>query len=82
MAVGANGSPLRPAMMYNDGRAQVEAGQIRETGHQQATALGHRFNPSLALSKILWLRRHAPRHSQKLTVSFTPSISSSAIYRS
>ena len=59
--VDAVGQPLRPAMMYNDGRAQVEAEAVQLAGQAQAAALGYRFNASFAIAKILWLRQHEPQ---------------------
>lgn len=61
LPIAAGGQPLRPAMMYNDSRAQVEAEEIQAAGSDLAAALGYRFNASFALAKILWLRRHEPR---------------------
>ncbi|MBE7551689.1 MAG: hypothetical protein HS126_11520 [Anaerolineales bacterium] len=58
LPIDAKGKPLRPAMMYNDGRAQVEAEEVQAAGSELAAALGYRFNASFALAKILWLRRH------------------------
>jgi sugar (pentulose or hexulose) kinase len=60
LPIAAGGRPLRPALMYNDGRAQAEAEIVQAAGHRQASALGYRFNPSFALAKILWLRQHEP----------------------
>ena len=60
VAVDRNGTPLRPAIMYNDGRAQEEAVEVQRAGQEQAADLGYRFNPSFALSKILWVMRHEP----------------------
>ncbi len=58
LPVDAAGRPLRPALMYNDGRAQAEAEEVQAAGSELAAALGYRFNASFALAKILWLRRH------------------------
>lgn len=55
------GQPLRPALMYNDGRAQTEAETVQAAGRQQARRLGYRFSSSFALVKILWLRHHEPQ---------------------
>jgi xylulokinase len=60
LPVDAGGQPLHPALMYNDSRAQAEAEEVQSAGHIQARALGYQFNPSFALSKILWLRYHRP----------------------
>lgn len=58
LPIDANGKPLRPAMMYNDSRAQAEAEEVQVAGSELAAALGYRFNASFALAKILWLRHH------------------------
>ncbi len=60
LPVDSAGQPLRPALMYNDGRAQAEADAVQAAGQAQAAALGYRFSPSFALSKIFWLSRHEP----------------------
>jgi xylulokinase len=61
LPVDAAGQPLRPALMYNDSRAQDEAEAVQAAGGELAAALGYRFNASFALAKILWLNRHEPR---------------------
>jgi xylulokinase len=58
LPIDAKGKPLRPAMMYNDSRAQAEAEAVQAAGSKLAAALGYRFNASFALAKILWLRHH------------------------
>lgn len=58
LPIDAQGKPLRPAMMYNDSRAQAEAEEVQAAGSDLAAALGYRFNASFALAKILWLRHH------------------------
>ncbi len=60
LPVDPQGQPLRPALMYNDSRAQAEAKQVQTAGQAQAAALGYQFNASFALSKILWLCEHEP----------------------
>lgn len=61
LPVAASGEPLRPAIMYNDSRAQAEAEEVQTAGADLAAALGYRFNASFALAKILWLRRYEPQ---------------------
>ncbi len=53
----ARGTPLTPALMYDDGRAAAEARYAQETGADVWDALGFRIQPSWALAKILWLVR-------------------------
>jgi len=53
------GRSLRPALMYNDGRAQSEAEALTEAaGPAFCRRLGYRFGASYALAKIAWLRNH------------------------
>jgi sugar (pentulose or hexulose) kinase len=55
-----DGESLLPALMYNDARAGDEALEVQAAGAGLAARLGYRFNPSFALSKLLWLARHRP----------------------
>ncbi|SEG90821.1 Sugar (pentulose or hexulose) kinase [Actinacidiphila yanglinensis] len=53
----SRGTPLTPALMYDDGRAAAEAREAQETGAEVWDALGYRIQPSWALAKLLWLVR-------------------------
>src|SRR5919202_258933 len=53
----AGGSPLTPAFMYNDGRAEGEARLAQEAGEEVWNSLGYRMQRSFALPKLLWLLR-------------------------
>ena len=53
----ANGSPLTPALMYNDGRASEETRLAQEAGEEIWSALGYQMRSSFALPKLLWLLR-------------------------
>ncbi|MBT7307780.1 MAG: FGGY-family carbohydrate kinase [Gammaproteobacteria bacterium] len=50
------GTPLTPALMYNDQRAIQEAQLIREVAPPESGAHG----PSSSLAKLFWLLRHYP----------------------
>jgi D-ribulokinase len=63
--VGADLAPLRPGLMYNDGRAEREAATLNERGTATLARLGYRFNASFALPKILWLQEHEPDVMEK-----------------
>lgn len=52
--ISSDGTPLRPAIMYNDGRASREAQQCNEAAGVPM------FNASFALAKILWVRANEP----------------------
>jgi D-ribulokinase len=52
--------PLRPALMYNDGRAMKESSDLNEMSSIFAARMGRGFAPSFALPKMLWVRRREP----------------------
>lgn len=65
----ANDHPLRPALMYNDRRAEAETVEVNRAAQAVCAKLGYRFNSSFALPKILWLARHEPEtwaHTQHI----------------
>ncbi|MFE7126446.1 FGGY-family carbohydrate kinase [Streptomyces sp. NPDC057617] len=53
----SRGTPLTPALMYDDGRAGEEARDAQEAGEEVWRSLGHRIQPTWALAKVLWLVR-------------------------
>ncbi|MDX3850168.1 FGGY-family carbohydrate kinase [Streptomyces sp. AK02-01A] len=53
----SRGTPLTPALMYDDGRAVAEARFAQEAGAAVWRSLGHRIQPSWALAKLVWLTR-------------------------
>lgn len=52
--------PLRPALMYNDGRAVDESRRLNAMAADFNQRMGRSFQPSFALCKILWSRAHEP----------------------
>jgi xylulokinase len=62
VAVGRDGEPLSPGLMYRDNRATAEATEIRERfGDRRIHDLtGHLPAAFHILPKLLWLRRHRP----------------------
>ena len=60
LAVDAAGSPLRPAIMYNDPRARAEADALNAVAGPFCRKLGYRFAASYALPKVAWLKGHEP----------------------
>lgn len=56
----AQGRPLGPALMYNDGRAIEEARQLNDMAADFNERMGRSFQPSFALCKILWFRQQQP----------------------
>ncbi|MDH7602522.1 MAG: FGGY family carbohydrate kinase [Armatimonadota bacterium] len=61
LPVDKQGRALRPAIMYNDSRAEAEALECNSAGGELVRKLGCRFGSSFGLPKILWLKRHEPQ---------------------
>lgn len=56
------GTPVSPALMYDDARAAAEVDRVNEAGAALWTRLGYRrMQPSWALPKLLWLLREHGR---------------------
>lgn len=62
LAVDAAGRPLTRALTWMDNRAAGEAGRLAESAaaHDLYLRTGCRVHPMYPLSKLLWLREHAP----------------------
>ena len=55
-------APLRPAILYSDGRAQAQADRILESvgAERVAKITGNPFDGSISLPKILWIKENEP----------------------
>ena len=60
VALGADGAPLRPAILWNDARGVAECAELRATVPRIAEVTGVRPMPGFTAAKILWLRKHEP----------------------
>ncbi|MEU2790387.1 FGGY family carbohydrate kinase [Streptomyces sp. NPDC007100] len=57
----ADGTPLTPGLMYDDGRAADQAAAVNKVGGAVWQELGYRsMQPSWALPKLLWLLEQDP----------------------
>ncbi|MCX7667588.1 MAG: FGGY family carbohydrate kinase, partial [Atribacterota bacterium] len=56
--VDKDGNVLRPAIMYNDARAKEESSLVNNAAAFFCEKMGYRFDPSFALCKVLWIKRH------------------------
>ncbi len=68
VALDATGQPLRPAILYNDGRAEEEAEELNALAGEFCQKLGYRFAPSFSLAKVLWLENHEPAIFEKTAI--------------
>ena len=55
-----NDRPIRPAMLWNDGRAHAEADALKRLGAELAAELGVPALAGFTAPKLLWLTRHEP----------------------
>jgi xylulokinase len=56
----AEDRPVRPAMLWNDGRAEAEAEALQAKGYDLARILGVPAMAGLTAPKLMWLQRHEP----------------------
>ena len=57
--LGAHGQVLRPAILWNDGRSDVECAELESLADFRAIT-GNLAMPGFTAPKLLWLRRHEP----------------------
>ncbi len=56
----ASDRPLRPAILWNDGRSVLECTEIEEAEPATRRITGNRMMPGFGAPKLLWLRKHEP----------------------
>jgi len=65
----AQGRPLRPAILYDDGRGV----EIAEELNQQSTSPSVRLGPSFSLVKAAWVERHEPELWERTRYLLSPA---------
>lgn len=53
-------SPLRPAILWNDGRSFAECAALERTVPDLTTITGNRAMPGFTAPKLLWVKNHEP----------------------
>jgi xylulokinase len=53
-------APIRPALLWNDGRASAECADLHRCVKDFADIVGCRAMPGFSAPKLLWLKRHEP----------------------
>ncbi|WP_367190472.1 xylulokinase [Burkholderia sp. Ed8] len=56
----ARGDVLRPAILWNDGRADVECAELERLAPTLRAVAGNLAMPGFTAPKLLWVRRHEP----------------------
>jgi xylulokinase len=73
VALGPEGAPLGPAILWNDQRTTRECAEIRERlGEALASWTGNPIRTAFTAPKILWLRRHHPELYARLRAILLP----------
>jgi xylulokinase len=67
-----NGTPLRPCILHNDGRATAEARDLNQMMPAHASVAGVRAMAGFTAPKLLWLARHAPGLLERADVVMSP----------
>ena len=61
LAVDAHGAPLRPAIIWADQRAVLQAERMAIAGSERVYRLsGHRVSPAYTAAKVMWLKDNQP----------------------
>src|SRR5215475_11777746 len=58
--LGANGRPLRAAILWNDGRSQAECAELERRCPSLQAITGNLAMPGFTAPKLLWVARHEP----------------------
>lgn len=68
------GEPIRPALLWNDGRSAAESEQLNaDLGADTIAGItGNMSYPGFSASKILWVKRHEPEHFSRIHTVLLP----------
>jgi xylulokinase len=72
--IGADGRPVRPAIIWSDARTirEVEAMEERVSTHDLVALTGNRANTGFTAPKIIWMRDHEPERYAKTRAFIQP----------
>lgn len=65
-------SPVRPAILWNDGRAHAECFELDVRLGDGREQLGNRIMPGFTAPKLLWVRRHEPENFPRVDKVLLP----------
>ncbi|MEO7549237.1 MAG: FGGY family carbohydrate kinase, partial [Ramlibacter sp.] len=68
----AQGGVLRPAMLWNDGRAHAECAELEVRVPASRRITGNLMMPGFTAPKLLWLARHEPQVFAQLAMVLLP----------
>ena len=70
--LGADGRPLRPAILWNDGRSHAECAELEQLCPSLRAISGNIAMPGFTAPKLLWVARHEPEVFARLAKVLLP----------
>lgn len=70
--LGADDRPLRPAILWNDGRSAAECELLESAVPEARTITGNLAMPGFTAPKLIWVRRHEPRVFERVVRVLLP----------
>jgi len=70
--LGDDGRPLRPAILWNDGRSQAECAALERYCPSLHAITGNLAMPGFTAPKLLWVARHEPEIFQRVAKVLLP----------
>jgi xylulokinase len=70
--LGADGRPLRPAILWNDGRSQAECVELERRCLRLHDIAGNLAMPGFTAPKLLWVAKHEPRIFERVAKVLLP----------
>ncbi|MGB0921432.1 MAG: xylulokinase [Alphaproteobacteria bacterium] len=70
--LGVDDKPLRPAILWNDGRAFAECAALEQAVPNSRAITGNIAMPGFTAPKIAWLREHEPKVADKIAKVLLP----------
>lgn len=70
--IGDDGSAIRPAILWNDGRSLNECKALEAALPSLGEITGNRAMPGFTAPKLLWLKKHEPEHFDAIAKVLLP----------
>src|SRR5689334_6425648 len=70
--LGEDGRPLRPAILWNDGRSHAECERLEECCPSFHAIAGNLAMPGFTAPKLLWIARHEPKIFERVAKVLLP----------
>jgi xylulokinase len=70
--IGADGKPLRPAILWNDGRSFAECAELESAESRSRMITGNLAMPGFTAPKLLWVREHEPEVFARVATVLLP----------